>query len=566
MPHGGRWLGAVACLTLIVASFAAAGEATPPLHERIDVLIEAAQEGPLAAPATDAEFLRRATLDLNGTIPTADEARAFLDDPSPYKRERLIDRLLASPEYARRMATVFDVMLMERRRDQHVPGPVWEEYLRAGFAANKPYDQLVREMLSADGSEADPLARAPAKFTLDREGEPHTIVRDIGRMFLGRDMQCAQCHDHPLVDDYKQAHYFGLFAFYSRTTLAGNALGEKADGDVSFSSVFKKGVTHQTGPRVLDGPEVSEPEVVKGQEYWVYPEGDARPIPKQSRRALLAERLASPEVPEFARNLANRLWALMMGRGLVEPLDMQSADNAASHPELLDLLANELVASGFDVRHFLRELAFTRTYGRSSELPPGAEPDDLPPWSFASAALKPLTPEQLGWSVMQATGIVAANRAAVERQLLELDPKLHDLTSLDDARRRFAAELVEKTLYDRLKGNLNPFVHQYGGAAGQPQDSAQATVHQALFLSNGQPLQSWIAPSGDNLTGRLAKLTDASDLAEELYLAVLTRRPSAEERSDVVHYLDERGPDARAQAIGELAWALLASAEFRFNH
>ena len=196
---------AACCLGVICVIGAARSHAADsPLRERIDRAIEAGREGKLAAPATDGEFLRRACLDLTGMIPTADEARAFLDDPSPYKREKLIDRLLAGPEFPRRMQQVFDVMLMERRPDLYVPSAPWREFLHRAFAEDRPLDRVIRDILSADG--ADPAHRGPAKFVLDRGVDPNLLTRDVGRLFLGRDMQCAQCHDHVLYDDYKQAH------------------------------------------------------------------------------------------------------------------------------------------------------------------------------------------------------------------------------------------------------------------------------------------------------------------------------------------------------------------------
>src|SRR5262249_17793001 len=148
---------------------------------------------------SDAEFLRRIFLDLTGTIPSAVEARTFLSDPTADKRQKLIDRLLASPEHARHLQNVFDVLLMERRPDQQVPRAQWQEFLRPSFAANKPGDELVRDILSADGS--DPKTRPAAKFVLDRDAEPVTVTRDISRLFLGMNLTCAQCHDHPVVDD-----------------------------------------------------------------------------------------------------------------------------------------------------------------------------------------------------------------------------------------------------------------------------------------------------------------------------------------------------------------------------
>lgn len=543
-----------------------------PLHAVIDREIEAKLNGQVAAPATDAEFLRRIYLDLTGIVPTSGEARAFLDDPSPYKRDRLIDRLLAGPQYPRRMEYVFDTMLMERRPDQNVPTPEWRAYLRKSFAENKPYDKLVAEILSADGS--DPAHRAPSKFYLDRGGEPYLITRDVGRLFLGVDMQCAQCHDHPLVDDYKQAHYYGLHAFFSRSSLFTDpaskvvSLAEKAEGEVTFVSVFKKKVTNKTGPRLFDLPPVAEPTVPKGWEYLVAPNKDntVRTVPRYSRLEQLAPRLTAKDVPAFRRNIANRLWAMMMGRGLVHPVDLHHGDNPPSHPALLDRLADELAAMHYDVKAFLRELALTRVYQRSTEPPPGASAEWNDPARYAVAALKPQSAEQLGWSVMQGLGFVADARARAEHAVDVADPKLRDILRTDAKRQRLRGEMIEASIDQQLAGNLGAFVNQFALAPGQSQDGAQPTVHQALFLANGYPIQGWLAPSGSNLVARLSKLADASSMAEELYLSLYARRPAEEERAEVARYLEKRGKDQRVQALQELAWALLASTEFRFNH
>ncbi|HLQ43439.1 MAG TPA: DUF1549 domain-containing protein, partial [Planctomycetaceae bacterium] len=219
-------------------------DAAEPLHQRIDQLISAAPFGPLAPVCSDAEFIRRVSLDLNGMQPTGVETKAFLDDPAPEKRPKLIDKLLASPRFARHMANTFDVMLMERRADSNVPGPEWQKFLYESFLANKPYDQLVREIVATDG--VDPATRPAAKFFLDRTAEPNLMTRDIGRLFFGRDLQCAQCHDSPLVDDFKQVEYYGLQAFVARTVMFNDEpakkqmLGEKAEGDIAFTSVFTK--------------------------------------------------------------------------------------------------------------------------------------------------------------------------------------------------------------------------------------------------------------------------------------------------------------------------------------
>jgi hypothetical protein len=529
---------------LVLVGTAGAAFAQAPLHQRIDEGIAAGKqsfEAQAAALSSDAEFLRRIYLDLTGCIPTVDDARAFLKDSSPDKRHKLIERLLAAPAFARHMSEVFDVLLMDRRADKHVKRPEWKEYLRTSFASNRPYDDLVREILSADG--ADPKLRPAAKFYLDRDGEAHLLTKDISRIFLGMNLQCAQCHDHPLVDAYKQDHYYGLYAFLNRSFVFTDkakkfsVYAEKAEGDVSYQSVFEPKVTKNSGPRLPDGPAVMEPKLEKGKEYAVAPAKDVRPVPKYSRRAQLAQQMT--DNARFKRAAANRFWFLLLGRGLVHPVEFDHEENPASHPELLALLADELAAMKYDIKAFVREIVLTKTYQRSSELPKGVK--DIPEKLFAVAQLRPLSPEQLAWSTMQATGLADAERKAL------------------------GAKATEQALYAKLAGNVNPFVSLFGGAPGEPADLGfQTTLDQTLFVSNGSVIRGWLAPRPGNLTSRLIELKDASTLAEELYLSVLTRLPTTEERKEVADFLAQ-GSD-RTAALQDLVWALVASAEFRFNH
>ncbi len=354
-----------------------AASAQEPLHQRIDQLVESNQIGPLAPLASDAEFLRRASLDLNGVIPSSVEAKAFLDDPAPNKRELLIDRLLAGPRFPIHMATVFDIMLMERRPDKHVPTAEWQKYLQDAFEQNKRYDQLAREILSADGT--DPATRPAAKFFLDRDAEPHSSGRDVGRMFFGVDLQCAQCHDHPLIDHYLQSDYYGLFAFMNRTELFTDAaqkksfLAEKADGDASYKSVFT-GDAANTRPQLPEGTELEEPRFRQGEDYVTAPAANVRRVPKYSRRAKLAELATNGTNRQFNVTITNRLWAIVMGRGLVHPVDLHHPANPPSHPAVLDLVTNEFVAQKFNVKWLLRELVLTRTYQRSIDPPTDPTP------------------------------------------------------------------------------------------------------------------------------------------------------------------------------------------------
>jgi hypothetical protein len=356
-----------------------------PLHERIDRLIEADQVGPRAALTGDAEFLRRVALDLTGMPPAPEELDTFLADGAAEKRSSAIDRLLASPLYGRHLAEVFDVMWMERRTTQNVSADDWQNHLIRAFRDNRPLNRVIREILSADG--ADPALRPAARFYLDREGEPNLITRDVGRLFFGRDLLCAQCHNHPMIDDYRQSDYHGLLAFFTpgyalvRKEGANNQTfyAEKAGGDLTFNSVFVKNDKHRTGPRLPGGIALAEPSYPPGEEYRVKPAANVLPVPRFSHRAEFAARATDGGNKAFNENLANRLWALMMGRGLVHPLDLQHPANPPSHPELLALLADELVRMDFDARAFLRALALTRTYQRSIDLPvdPGASAEAL---------------------------------------------------------------------------------------------------------------------------------------------------------------------------------------------
>lgn len=520
--------------------------AETPLHDRIDQLIVKGLKDydKVASPiASDAEFMRRVSLDLTSRIPSAIETRAFLDDKSSDKRIKLIDKLLASPEYARRMQEHWDVVLMDRRRDIRVPRPAWEDFLRAAFAENKPFDQLVRDILSSDGS--DPKTRSAAKFFLDRELDPTIVTRDIGRLFLGMNLQCCQCHDHPLVDGFKQEHYYGIQAFFTRAFLFPDknvptaVIAEKAEGESNFTSVFDKSKAQKTtAPRMPGLKAISDPKFEKGKEYKVAAAKGVKPVPAYSRFALLAAAITDKDNERFRRTAANRLWAMMLGRGIVHPIDYDHADNPPSHPELLTVLGEEFAKHNFDLKWLLREIAMSKTYQRSSELKAGVEPAS--PSKFATAQLKPLTPEQLAYSLMQATGFTDAERLTLGKKL-------------DDA-----------TLQARLAGNLAPIRNMFGTRPGEPEDGFAATLDQTLFLKHGGMIRGLIAQRQGNLLDRTLKLSDNAAVADELFLSIFTRPATPEEKQDIAEAL--KGQSNRLAATAEIIWALIASAEFRFNH
>ena len=399
---------AVVLLVFFGAAAAAQDGVAIPLEAAIDSIVESNAVGPLAPVCSDADFLRRVSIDLVGAIPTVDRVRAFLADPSPDKRARLIDELLAAPAHARHVALLLDGMLLERKApgaDMTVP---WREFLMTALAADRPLDQVCGDCLASDG--ADPATRPAAAFFFAREAEPVQMTRSIGRIFFGRDLQCAQCHDHPNNADIHQADYYGLNAFLARTSLfraEGDPkplLGEKADGEVEYTSVFTKEGQKGVRPRVPFGATLAiEPFPEPGDDYTTAPAKNVRGVPVHSRRKALARMLG--ESVEFRRTMANRLWATMNGRGLVHPLDGLDPDNAPTHPDLLTLLADSLRGHGFRLRPVLRGIALSRTYQRSI---------DPPALSAEALAGVPSLIDQLTALRVQQEGAIAPLEAAAK--------------------------------------------------------------------------------------------------------------------------------------------------------
>ncbi|MCA9017908.1 MAG: DUF1553 domain-containing protein, partial [Planctomycetaceae bacterium] len=393
----------------------------------------------------------------------------------------------------------------------------------------------------------------------DRELKAEVVTRDLGRLFLGRDLECAQCHNHPNVNDYLQRHYHGLNAFLNRSYLFKDpktkkmTIGEKAEGLVTFTSVFTK-EEGKTAPRMLDLPEIPDPAEVKVL-YKVKPAKDVRSVPVYSRRLQLADAMTDPANLAFQQNIVNRMWAMMMGRGFVEPLDMWHADNPPSHPQVLALLTKSFQEHGCDIRFLLRELALSQTYQRSSHVSADAEfPQEI---NFGVGLLKPLSPEQLAWSMMQATGVTARTLAGAKAKEIKADPKQGTQKAEDPL-------WQEEKLHEALKGNVTSFVTTFGTIGAQP-SRFDASANQALFLLNGTLVQSWLAPATNSLTARLKQQKTAPEIAEELYLAVFSRLPDKAEIDQVAAYLKE-SQDQPDQGLPQLVWAALSSDEFRFNH
>jgi hypothetical protein len=523
----------------LLCSSIRADDLLPPnqtVEQVVDHYIESAlQEAHIAPapPADDATILRRLTLDLAGRIPTMEESRAFLASTNPHKRVELVDRLMNSPGFVRHQATEFDTMLMNG-----TTGSV-RGYLLTALAENRSWDRMYRELMLPD--ENDPKLKPAAEFLRQRVRDLDKLTAEVSCIFFGVNVSCARCHDHPLVADWKQDHFFGMKSFFSRTYESGGKLAERETGLVKFKTT--KGVERQARMMFLTGAVIST-DTLKENPAEVAKKKDKKnsdkkapppPAPKFSARAELVKLSLQPEQRDFfARSIVNRVWHRLFGYGLVMPLDQMHSENAPSHPELLDWLARDTAEHGYDLRRLIRGLVLSKAYARDSRWNKGETPR---PSLFAVARLRPLTPMQL----------------AVSLRLAVADPPT------------FTATLKADELDKRLVG----LEASAGGLARlfeQPSDDFQVGVGEALLFSNGERIQKeLLADGGDRLLGRLQQLKSSEEVIDLAVRAILSRPPREEEKKLLGDYLKQRAAKPK-EARQQIVWALLTSAEFRFNY
>lgn len=516
-----------------------------PVEAAVDHYIDArlAQENIAAAgPADDANFIRRVTLDLAGRVPTSSEVESYLHATDPDKRAQLVDRLVASPDFAFQQRNEFDLWLMAGMR---VRGGAtdWNEWLLKAMQEHRSWPQLFREVMLA--REGDAEQKGALTFLKSRATNVDDLTNDTSKLFFGVSINCAKCHDHPLVADWTQDHYYGLTSFFSRTYMTRkNFLAEREDGgEVKFrttAGVEKKGqlmfltgavITEPADERTDDEKKAAQERQKADQQRETPPDP-----PAYSRRAKLVEVVLETEAGGFfPRSFVNRIWARLMGTGLVTPLDQMHSENPPSHPELMAWLARDVQASGYDLKRLMRGIVLSRAYGRTSRWEaPGARPSER---LFAVAGVRPLTPMQLALSLAVATSNPAeiSERAASE----------------DWAKRR-----------RELEGQAQGFAPQLE----IPGENFQVGVGEALLFSNGAAIEKEFLRDGDDrLVGALRKISDPSHRIHTAFVALASRPPSVEEVEAVSAYLAQR-EDRSVSALQQALWAIVTSGEFRFNY
>jgi hypothetical protein len=476
---------------------------------------------PPSGPADDATFLRRVYLDTIGTLPTAAEAAALLADTAPDKRAKLIDALLARPEYSDYWALKWSDLLKVDRDAVTPQGAVaMTRWLRRQFEANRPYDQFARDVVTARGSTA---AEGPAALYKSLAA-PEDAAQAVSQVFLGVRIECAKCHHHP-SERWGQDDYWalaGMFSGVARKPLPGG--GEAV--------VWAKGA--DLGPKVGKAKRAGQtggvPARPLGAAVKSYP-------PEEDRRRALADWMTAPDNPYFAAAVANRLWAHYLGRGLVEPIDDLRATNPASNEPLLAALAAHLREVKYDLKAFTRTLLLSRAYQLASTTTPANAADEQ---NFSHAAVKPLPAEVLLDAVSQVTGVPEKFNGwpAGYRAIQVWDNRM-------------------PSYFFRIFGRPVRY------SVCECERGTDPSIAQALHLMNAPEITAKLRAR----TGTARRLADSpaapAAVVDELFLTALARRPTDAERAKMLAAFADG--DRRA-AAEDVLWALLNSKEFLYNH
>ncbi len=522
------------------------------LAARIDAVLGAAwqAEGVIVAPpADDAEFLRRASLDILGKIPATSEVRSFLRDQSPGKREWLIESLLARGGFANHFANTWRELLLpgaNTNAETRALAPPLEAWLRLRFAENTPYDRLVSELLTPAAMPAAqpgigqpaPAVPSPLAFFQASEFKPENLAANTSRIFLGTQVQCAQCHDHPFAR-WKRQEFWSLAAFFSGSSIVSQAQPPADNSDADNLDAAADDSAAKPGSPLVDRSDgklaIKIPDTDVMVEAMFLDGGKPEFRAGEDSRLPLARWITSSDNPYFARAAVNRLWEHFLGRGFVDPVDDLDETNPASHPELFDEIARQFAYHHYDFKYLIRAITATRAYQLSSVAPAGGQDDSR---LFACMPLRRMTPEQLYDSLVQATGFRDAASQA-QANVLQLD---------DTAQAKLKSLFADQT---------------------SRRSDSQTSILQALSLMNGALVSDATDLERSQLLSAVAEMPflNTADRVETLFLASLSRLPSADETRRLLAFVGERSKEVgEKKALTDVFWALLNSAEFILNH
>ncbi len=474
---------------------------------------------------TDFEFVRRAYLDCIGRMPSIEEAKAFLTDKDAKKRDKLIDALVEMPEFADFWALKWaDVLRSSRKTIQTKGSYGFQAWLRGHFQKNTPWDQVVQELITANGNT---FSNPPANYYRIAK-DPTSLAETTAQLFLGVRMQCAKCHNHPF-ERWSQDDYYGMAAWFARVkTKPEPSIGTKPQGQPVAAEVVYA---------AREG-EVQQPRSGKTMKPRYIGTGDADVKPGEDRRGVLAVWLTSPENTFFSKSVANRVWFHLMGKGIVDPVDDFRDSNPSCNDELLNALAKDFAKNKFDMKQLVRTIMKSRTYQLSAQ-PNDSNKDDNK--YFSHAVTKLLTAEQL------------------------LDA-ICDFTAMPE---KFAGLPMGTRAIQLPDGEVNhPFLKTFGQPARELacecERESDGNLAQALQLINGPTVNEKVRNAGNRLGKMLTAKTSDDEMLNELFYAALARAPFEDEKKIALGHV-AKGSDKR-KAWEDVVWALINTREFLFRH
>jgi len=478
-----------------------------------------------AAMSDDAEFLRRAYLDIVGVIPPADEVIRFLGDRRPDKRAILIDALLAHPAYAQHWSDLWEAILVgynPRNPDGQTSLGRW---LRENaFAKNLPFDEMTRRIIAAKGRNRDNMATVYWTGQLQRGRALNDVASRTTQIFLGTQIHCAQCHDHPF-DRYTQEDYVQTIAFFVR--LQQRKVKPQDQTDQEFE-ILEGGRNEAQFP---PDPQARNRRAMPPR----YFDGSV-PEANEARRDAFVRIITRPDNLQFAVALVNRYWGHFFGRGVVHPLDDFNLKNKPSHPELLTELAQDFIAHKFDLKWLIRAITLSRTYQLSSRKPAKAGAEKL----FGYALVRTMTPEQLFASMIEAIGVEDQYKA-MERRAEGRDQATN-----------------ERTNY------IRQFRFTFGDDEQADVLEFDGTIPQALVMLNGDLLNRRMQQPNSRLDLILRTRPSAGERLELIFLSAMSRRPTPKEAARCAAYVSQKGN--KRETYEDIMWSLLNSSEFFFIH
>ncbi len=531
---------------------AAPSAGTPDDVTRLDALLLETwkKAGVTPAPlADDGEYQRRVTLDVLGRPPRLEELRTFASDTAPDKRARLVDRLLADPEAGEHWADSEGDLLFGKEREKKIERYDPRGYLATAFNQSRPYDRQASELLTANGGLFENPATAFVITRLRGGGGPEAVAGATARIFLGLQIQCAQCHDHPYDQRWKQADFHGLVGYFARTK------SRRAQGMMMDEKSFEL-VDQPRGEARMRAPGATADVVIKPKFLGRTLHGTS----DEPRRQTLARAVVESDL--FGKALVGRVWARLFGAAPLDPWDDLGAERDGKHPALLTLLSDDFRASGFELKRLVRRIVLSTAYQRSAAAAPGAPDDDgAAARLFARARLRPLTPEQLYRMVAVATGAEEMARARLRQRMAK------EVASGEGV----GTEGREMQVSRQAERTLREYRFAFDDDEMAADSDFDGTLPQALLLLNGELTNAGTrAAPGGVLAGILDATPDPAARVRQMFLAAYARPPTPEEAAAVVAALPEPArKGARkgaAAAYEDVFFALLTSTEAVTNH